>query len=86
MSNEYRIESLLDFTKIPAERRAAALAEFQEWLACVEAVQALNHAFSSSEDVCLQLRGGCFIWTDDGKPGITGVTISINGASETVAI
>lgn len=58
---EYRIETVSDFLKVPAERRAACLAEFTDWIELAEAMTDLTAACGVESEAFR------FEWIDDGK-------------------
>lgn len=66
MNERYEIKELMDFVKVPAERRAACLADFAQWVDSYEAVKAvLGDALVRSH----------FVWIDDGIEGISAVRV-----------
>lgn len=85
----YEIRTVADFCKVPRERRAVCLEEFELCLAYAEAMTVLIdavHAEVAATDADapaeppLHWPLRAFRWTDDDKPGLTGVSIEF-GAS-----
>lgn len=66
----YRIEHISDLLKVPADRRAACLAELPDWLAIAEMMPVLM-----GDEIPILAQS--FIWNDDGEPGVR--SIQING-------
>lgn len=70
MSNQtYPIATVADFLTVPKERRAQCLREFAMFLEMLDDCVALMGATAT--------EGTQFIWTDDGKEQLTGVTFTV---------
>lgn len=75
MSNtEYRIKTVKDFLKVPADKREQCLREFNEWLGLID--KGINgrlaELFGMKEN---QVLTSAFIWVDDGKTGFKEIRI-----------
>lgn len=71
MSKEYKIGTVGDFLQVPAERRAACLVEFLDWIALSEAAIAPLKSIQGSEGFrAAMIEGMGFVWIDDGKRDI----------------
>lgn len=64
---EYRIETVADFAKVPADRLGDCLAEFVPFLFFT------RHAGEADPEVGLALEA--FTWIDDGVEGVRGVNL-----------
>jgi hypothetical protein len=67
----YEIRSVHDFARIPEDRRAVCLKEFEIWIGMVEATQKVMH------DIPVRIPEA-FVWIDDGKHEAT-IGISAKG-------
>lgn len=69
MENQYRIETVQDFLKLPAEKIDACLAEFSDALKHAKELegrtQELAKMFGKSASGLVKFEG--FTWIDDGK-------------------
>lgn len=70
--NKYRIEHVSDFLKVPLDRQAACLEEFDDFLETMRAIQDLVAVAGQAVGIP---NAGCiadaFIWADDGKKNRT---------------
>lgn len=80
MSTEYPINKLSDFLKVPHEKQAECLRDFATWLDICRRADDLHLELKAEfPDVSAQLDTEGFVWIDDGQPGISDVSFSING-------
>jgi len=80
----YEIRTVADFLKVPEPRWAACLEEFLVCLACAAATADLLDAVGESLNATAPPFNGklqVFRWTDDGQPGLSGITINLSRAT-----
>lgn len=73
MTDEYRIETVKDFLKVPEDKRDECLRDFKTWLDTIEGLQS---ALAELADIDKNLvRIDTYIWLDDGKAGVSGIRV-----------
>jgi len=73
--NEYLIQSLEDFYKIPEEKVEACLKDFAVWLELGRSINLFQDLIGIK---CIEREG--FIWIDDEKTGIRDIRVSVRVA------
>lgn len=74
MSNEYEIRTVADFAKLPADKIAACLSDFVEWLDAVRKIAAFPSVVSDMlgcKKGAVSVNMSSFTWIDDGNAGLT---------------
>lgn len=80
MNTEYPINTLSDFLKVPAEKQAECLRDFESWLnACRRSDELQAELAAEFPGIKAELNFDGFVWIDDGQPGISDVSITVNG-------
>lgn len=77
--NTYVLKTVDDFRSIPGDRLADCIEEFYDALNSVAKVFEDAREIAANDGVVLDptmIKMPEFIWTDDGKPGITGMPIT----------
>lgn len=79
MIQEYKIETISDFLKVPEDKRAACLDDFTEWMSMVDNAD-LHVKLNSLAGVECSIGQKSFIWVDDGICGISGLDFVVGEA------
>lgn len=80
MNTEYPINKISDFLTVPADKQAECLRDFATWLDMCrrkDDLQAELNAEFPGINASLNFDG--FVWIDDGQPGISDVSFSVDG-------
>lgn len=78
MPDEYRIETLADFLKVPKEKWPELFRDFGTWLAIMAKQAELEAAYREALGPGVSLLPS-FIWADDGVAGITQTVLTCDG-------
>jgi hypothetical protein len=82
MGHTYEIETAADFVKVPADRMDECLKDFVQWVEFARVMNELGTALGKEVGVDEVFSGQRFVWTDNGKPGISGVRITVKETGE----
>ncbi|MDX1558992.1 MAG: hypothetical protein R3193_08815 [Marinobacter sp.] len=84
MSRRYQIKTVADFMKVPKEKRAECLADFEDWLSIMDNHKELEGLldYLSKTEGAFSTQHNSFTWIDDGKRGVSGVEFSAKGEGD----
>lgn len=73
----YVIKDVGDFLKVPADRRAACLVDFADFLTFMDKVAIAVDTVKWAKTVNVSLSKSHFIWIDDGNIGFDGIQLQV---------
>jgi hypothetical protein len=79
MNQEYKIATIADFLKVPEEKQEQCLRDFFAWLTLARQAKELEQSLAGGILEGTTLGLDSFLWIDDGKDGLSAVSVSSNG-------